>query len=92
MGRLRELFALLALPTPPPPPCAPPPPLFFKDEPSCIPQCNPFKLGHTLDIANMYRGMQAAQREVGVPSGSFTQTQSCAQLRLTGGCNTCGKF
>lgn len=64
---------------------------FFKDGPSCIPQCNPFKLGHTLDIANMYRGMHAA-REVGVPPGSFTQTQSCAQLRLTGGCNTCGKF
>lgn len=40
----------------------------------------------------MYRGMHAAQREVAVPSGLFTQTQSCIQLRLTGGCNTCGKL
>lgn len=59
------------------------PHFFFQDWLGCIPQCNPLKLGHTLDIANIYRGMHAAQREVGVPLGSFTQTQSCTQLRLT---------
>lgn len=68
------------------------PHFFLKDGLSCIPLCNPLKLGHTLDIANMCRGMHAAQREVCVPLGSFTQTQSCAQLRLTRGCNTCGNI
>lgn len=47
----------------------------LKDGLGCIPQRNPLKLGHTLDRANMWWGMHAALREVGVPPGLFTQTQ-----------------